>query len=184
MVNMFIAILNDALGQVHKKSPPSKGVTHAIARKVKRMASSIKNLTSRKQMLPIKKLIEGMKDPSVLNKEHITLEEMRAAIGSGATDSQAKELKAIHEKLHEGEYDPELMKDIPLSIPSSARSKASLSDNDRDENDDKSTGATPRDNSSRDDDAIAKLAAEVSRLHKKIDVLTDLLLQQQSKKTV
>jgi len=165
LINMFIAILNDAYDTVHRRSSHVP-VRRQVAKKAKRFINNIKNTIRGRKMLSAKRLIEQMKDVRILDKDEVTLEEMKNALGSGATDQQAKELLDIHAKLHNGDYDPAIFGDIPLSNISrgTIRSRGQ-----------KSRRSTVSTMTSEEDDDGGSLREELSALHKKMDAITKLL---------
>jgi len=178
MINMFIAILNDAYDTVHRKSSHIH-FRRTVAKKTRRMIHAIKNTFQGKQKLSAKKLIEQMKDISVLDKGEVTLEEMKRALGGGATDEQARELLDVHAKLHNGDYDPAIFGDIPLGTQSSIstlRSRSSRSSQfSRSSRSRRSTTSAVGNQNDDDDEEEDSLREELRSLHEKLDDISKQL---------
>jgi len=171
LVNMFVAILNDAYNNVQRRGAYTP-VRRKVVRKARRIFNRVKNTIKGKKMLSAKRLIEQMKDVRILDKEEVTLAEMKNALGGGATDEQAKELLDIHAKLHDGDVDPAIFGDLQLTNFSTRGTLRGKSLKSR-----KSTISVLT--TEEEPDYPSSVKDELAVLHKKIDALTKLLTSEE-----
>lgn len=162
MVNMFVAILSDALGA--ERSKRKKRVTQSLINSTKELFYSITNRIKGKNEVPLKTLIQTMHNPKVLDSPTVDISDLKAALEGPATPQQLAYLKSLHEQLHE---DEEQYSKEPHNPKRNMRAismlKAEEEDSDIDDDD-----------YYRSDD-VATLARDVADLHKRFDDITKLL---------
>eukprot|EP01113_Clastostelium_recurvatum_P037433 TRINITY_DN5472_c0_g1_i1.p1 TRINITY_DN5472_c0_g1~~TRINITY_DN5472_c0_g1_i1.p1 ORF type:complete len:696 (-),score=165.76 TRINITY_DN5472_c0_g1_i1:1-1947(-) len=125
LVNMFIAILNDAYSAVHKDVPKSGGMGRSVQKQFGRISNYVKLLLKGQRPLSDIELLRRLKHPEILEKSTVNMDDMMEAIGEGATHEYAKFLLNVHRKFY-------------------AKSMEDFDDSDEDDYDDvPATGGTP-----------------------------------------
>jgi len=100
LVNMFVAILNDAYGDVNKKTVAPLGVGKAIKANVRRAVKTIRTLARGKKPVTELDILGRLKKPEILERPVVSIEDLKEAIGEGASQEDAEALMDVHRKVH------------------------------------------------------------------------------------
>jgi hypothetical protein len=160
MINMFIAILSDSLSDIRtsrKSLPRKKRLSRGVFKSVQLMLQDTKKRIKGEPVVSLRDLIEKMKDKDIFDRERVTIDDIKDAVG-GCTDEQAEILFDIHQEIH-----PSSEKDIIDNLVSSVVGATGFS----------LTKSQAENINTKDE--VARLTEEVASLHDKLDRLTDLL---------